>query len=308
MKSSQYYLMPLGSLLQHIIPRWLALRIAWFLVWLAFPLLKSQRRVIAENLGHMLGRTPQPSEVDSMARRVLRNAATCNLDLLRAPNLTRHGLLSEMVLNQGDMLNLRQALAGGRGAVLVTAHLGNWDLAGIFVASEGLPIAAVYERIPKGMSDAFNRFRGTNGMALIGMHERNRMNHALEPGSLFKLLGDRDLRGNGLALRWFHGQRTFPRGPAAFSLRHRVPIVTACFVLEPGDRQHRYRVIVHPPIEFVPTGDPDRDIDNLTARVVGELESLVAKYPDQWLVFQPRWLPERCDTLMNTDWRLQIGE
>jgi len=285
----QYYLMPLGELAQTLIPRWLALRIAWLMVWLAFPFLKTQRRVIAENFRHILGRELKPGEGDALARRVMRNYATCMADLLRSPQMCRLRNLDRLVPFQDNFEELDRRLAGGKPLILVTAHCGNWDMAGVLMAYLGYPIVAVFERITTGLSEAFNRFRGTSGMGLIGLDDHLGMARAIDAGKMFVLVGDRDLKGNGQELPWFSGRRTFPRGAAAFSLRYNVPIVIGYLVLEPGDSRRRYRAVVEPPIEYQPIGDHDADIVALTAKVVQRLERVVAKHAEQWFVFQPKW-------------------
>jgi KDO2-lipid IV(A) lauroyltransferase len=288
-KRPQYYLMPLGMLVQCFIPRWLALRIAGFLARAAFPLLKGQRRVVADNLRRVLGRELNAREENRLVRRVLRNLAIVSADLLRAPLLARGERFRQLVRHRRSP-GLDATLRQGKAAILVTAHVGNWDLAGVFLAYEGYPAVAVFERITRGMSEAFNRFRGLSGMGLIGLDERSRMDAALRAGRLFVLLGDRDLKGTGKVLPWFTGRRTFPRGAAAFSLRYKVPIVIGYFVLVPGDKHARYVGIIEPPLVFKPGGDSERDVADLTALIVKELERVVAQYPDQWFVFQPRWL------------------
>jgi Kdo2-lipid IVA lauroyltransferase/acyltransferase len=291
-KRIQFYLMPLGSMLQTLLPRWLALRIAWLLAALAFPFLKTQRRVLVDNARRILGRELSPGEGDAYARRVLKNYATCTADLLRAPQMTRRRTLDRIVPHGSFREPLDRLLGGGRPGILVTGHVGNWDLAGVLIAYCGYPIVAVFERISQGMSDAFNRFRGTSGMELVAMGDREAMDRAIASGKLFVLVADRDLKGNGVELPWFSGRRKFPRGAAAFALRFNVPIVIGYMVLEPGDAGQRYRAQVEPPIEFQPSGDFTADVDALTARVTEELESVVARHPDQWFVFQPRWIAE----------------
>jgi KDO2-lipid IV(A) lauroyltransferase len=290
MKRPQYYLMPLGALVLAFVPRRWAFALAAFLTHLLFPLMKMQRRVIAQNLRFMLGRELTPGEADAFAYRVLRNLAWAYVDVLQAPRLCRQRRLSQLVVHNGHREQLDRSLGQGQSVILVTAHVGNWDLAGIYVAYDGYPLVAVFERITRGMSEVFNRFRGTSGMELVGMDERERMVEVLRSGKVLVLLGDRDLKGNGKELAWFSGRRTFPRGAASFSLRHNVPIVIGHFVFDPDDPHHRYKVIVEAPLVFLPTGDLSQDIEDLTALVVKQLECVVGQYPDQWLVFQPNWL------------------
>ncbi|MEO0108462.1 MAG: lysophospholipid acyltransferase family protein, partial [candidate division WOR-3 bacterium] len=241
------------------------------------------------------GRVLVGTEADTWTRRVLFMMILARLDLLRARILCRRHQLARLVMIQGHRREFDALRDSGRGAVLVTGHIGNWDLAGVFVAHDGYPITAVFERIPRGLSDAFNRFRAVSGMEMVAMEERDRMVRAIQSRRLLVLLGDRDLKGTGLELPWFTGRRTFPRGAAALALRYNVPVLTAYYVFEPGDARCRYRIQVEPPIDFTPSKDLRQDIDRLTGLIVGRLEQIVAKYPDQWQVLQPNWLGSPAD-------------
>jgi len=285
----QFYLFPFGTWIQSFTPRWLAIRIGWRLVDLAFPFLKKTRRAIARNFRYILGRELESGEGDRIARRVLRNMAVTGADLMRVPRLCRTGMIEALVPVQHERSRLDAVLSTGKGVVFVTAHVGNWDLGGIFLSYLGYPIAAVFERLGRGMSEVFNRYRSVSGVELVAMDDRESMNRALEAGKVFCLVCDRDMKGTGQELPWFSGRRTFPRGAASFSLRHDVPMITAYCVLEPGDPRHRYRLVVGPPIDFEPGGDFTSDVENLTALLVKRLERMVSLYPEQWFVFDSGW-------------------
>lgn len=308
-KRIQFYLMPAGALLQAVLPRSLSLCLAAIAVRLLFPLLRNQRQKLRENFFRLI--EPEPSRggatkvrdhqyswcagarsraADAYACRVLINLAMASVDLLRVPLLVRQRSFDRLLIGHEYSEQLARVLSNNRAAILVTAHIGNWDLAGAFLAFKGYPIAAIFERIPRGMSEVYNRFRGASGMMLIGMDERDRMVTALRSGKLLVLLGDRDLKGTGEKLPWFGGMRKFPRGAAVLALRYNVPVVIGYFVFEPSDRQRRYRAVVEPPLQFTPSGDMARDVSELTGLIVRELERIVRQYPDQWLVLRPDWL------------------
>jgi KDO2-lipid IV(A) lauroyltransferase len=279
------WLMPLGTLVQFALPRWFVLPLARLAGALAFRLSHRQRRRVIENQRHLLGPAAGEQEVRRSARRVFTNLATNYADLLRAPVLRRR----VTNLARIDLRELDRVLAGGRGCILVTAHIGNWDLAGVCVTALGYPLSAVIEPIPAGWSRTFNRYRSTMNLETVPMNDRDAIARALSAARVFTIVADRDLTGRGLLCPAFDARRSFPRGPAAYALRYRLPLVIGYLVLNPEPGRPPYVGLIEPEVEFKPTGDMSRDIDELTRTIAARLNRVLALYPDQWLVFRANW-------------------
>jgi KDO2-lipid IV(A) lauroyltransferase len=277
-------LMSLATLLQISLPRWFMVWLATLLGNLFFLIEKNRRNLIYENMNHILGSKATAQKKKRYTRQLFINYSICMADLLRAPLLTKEKLLS-MVEFQG-IENFDKALAKGEGAVLITAHIGNWDLAGVYMSHLGYKLIAVVEPIPKGVSAAMNRYRGLGGMELVPLTDKDIMNQVLVQKKVLVLLADRDLTGRGFELTFFDAKRYFPKGPAALALKYKVPLVFGYFILDKGKP---YKGVIEPEIIYKETGEFYQDVNNLTELIVQRINRLVAEHPDQWFVFKADW-------------------
>jgi KDO2-lipid IV(A) lauroyltransferase len=278
------WLMPLGTILQFMLPRWLTVRIARVAGAIVYLLNKKGRARFEENLRHTLGAGATEAEIARAARRLFVRLVTNYLDLLRTPVLRRR----VAKLADYDPRTLDAALAKGRGCIVVTAHIGNWDLAGAILGALGYPISAVVEPVPGGWARTFNRYRSATAMETIPMQDRARISDALERRRLLALVSDRDLTGNGILCPAFDAQRYYPRGPAAYALRFGCPVAVGCLVFQ--DRPGRPPYFVHvEPLDFTASGDMDADVLELTGAIAHRLNGLIGQFPDQWLVFRAGW-------------------
>jgi KDO2-lipid IV(A) lauroyltransferase len=282
----KFLLMPLATMLQFFLPRWLAIRAAIFFGNVGFRLMKKQRERICENLGHIWQHNATPQKIRNYARRTFVNYAIYITDLLRAPILTKKKLLS-WVQFEGDE-NLRCALAKGKGVILCTVHIGNWDLAGVFLTRIGFKLVAAVEPIPEGVTEAFNRYRRVGGMEVIPFTATDSMTQALAKKKALVLLADRDLTGRGIELPCFDSKRSFPKGPAVLALRYKVPVLFGYFILSP-QKGRLYRSVIEPEFNSFETGNFKQDVYNLTQMIAQRINQLISEYPDQWFVFQAEW-------------------
>jgi len=210
------------------------------------------------------------------------------LDLLRVPVLRRR----VTALVEIDPREVDRLMAQGRGVVVVTGHIGNHDLAGVYMAASGYPISAVVEPVPGGWAKTFNRYRGATAMETIPIYDRKAMVAALDRHRLLALVSDRDLTGNGILCPAFDSCRYYPRGAAAYSLRLSTPLIVAAMVFQHERGRRPYRM-VYKSVEFTPTGNLDEDVPALVRLMAAELNSLISRFPDQWLVFRAGWQEKR---------------
>jgi len=279
------WLMPLCTLVQFMLPRRVVARIAELVGRALFRLNRRQRSRLIENYRHILGPEAGPEELKDRARRAMVNLVVGFADLLRVPVMKgRVAGIAEF-----DAEHIDRVVATSPGAVLVTPHLGNWDLAGVFMAARGYPISAVVEPIPRGWTTTFNRYRNATAMETIPIPDHRAIAQALERGRLLALVADRDLTGRGIPCPAFDTSRSYPKGPAAYALRYRVPVVVGYFVHQRRPGRPPYFGRIYPPLQFRPTGDMDADIAAFTRLIAVELNRLIARYPDQWLVFNAGW-------------------
>jgi len=277
MKSTvQVKIFYLGVRVVEILPRPITIIIAKILAIIGYPLSKNTRNVTRKNLMYC-----NQTEFSYNTIKTISNYTICLADKLRIPTLDFNTL--QGIVETVHIENLDKTLAYNRGAVLITGHIGNWDLGGVFLASLGYPLTAVVEEIP-GLSDFYNFLRTSTGMETVFMRERGKMSGALNNNRMLVLLGDRDLTGRGVKVKFLSGEKLLPRGPAAFAIKHNAPIVFAFFVLNDNKRKP-YRIEISEPVF-----PENRTFEELTQVVADKLSEYINKYPTQWFVFKDEWL------------------
>lgn len=277
--------MPMGTLLQFMLPRWAVKPIAALAGLLAWRFNHKQRRRLEQNLRHIMGGATPERALRVACQRTFQNLVMNYLDLLRGPVLRRR----LPVLCEFDPTLLDSAMAQGHGLMLITAHIGNWDLAGAFLAALGYPTSAVVEPIPRGWTKTFNRYRSVTSLETIPVPDRRAIARALQNKRLLALVSDRDLTGRGLPLPAFDARRSYPKGPAAYALRFGTPVVLGYLVFQDKPGRPPYYGYVEPPLQFEPSGDTAVDVERLTGIIAARLNSAIARYPEQWLVFNAGW-------------------
>jgi lauroyl/myristoyl acyltransferase len=276
-----------GSISYHLIsglagllPRRVTYSIGETLGALSFLLLATRRRNLYLNLGVVLG---------DPGRRVLRRTGF-QVAINLARSIVETLLVSRMndeyatrhirIIDKADLKSLR---ASGRGVLLVTAHLGGWELGGLALARMGYKITTVagVQLIP-ALSPAVRAMKAHYGIKVVSA-DRGSLGllRALSRGEMVALHIDGDQYLGGLETTFFGKRTMMPRGPAALALRTGAALVPAFAV-----RTSRRSIDVYIE-EPIPT-DGENEA-SLTARAIAVVEAYVRRYPDQWCIFRPLW-------------------
>jgi KDO2-lipid IV(A) lauroyltransferase len=205
------------------------------------------------------------------------------VDLARAERWSPEEIVTRCPIE--DDFHVDRALAGGRGALLLTLHIGNWELGvqslGIGIARYrpcviGRPMrnALLYDRIARSRQSSGVELLSREN-ALMGLARRLRENRPVA------LLNDQYARRSRGVFAPFLGVRaSSPAGLAMLALRTGAPIVP-CYTYRIG--LGRYQGYYLPQVELAPTGDRKHDLIDATARCNAVLERLVRAHPEQWL-------------------------
>ena len=190
---------------------------------------------------------------------------------------------------------VEERLARGKGLIVATGHLGNWELGGAYVAARGMPIDAVARHMANPLFDRYlTRTRERIGMSIIHDDEAvKRVPRSLRAGRVVAFLVDQG--AVGLASTWvpFFGRfAKTPRGPAVFALRLGAPVVFGAVVRRPSGRY----MITFEAIDTVETGDREIDVDRIVADYTQALERHVRSAPEQYFWHHRRWKHQRPGT------------
>ncbi len=184
-------------------------------------------------------------------------------------------------------------LALGHGVIMAMPHIGAWDHGGAWLAQHW-PISIVAERLePPELFEWFCAEREANNMRVVplGPEAGTPLMAALRRNEVVGLLCDRDIAGGGVEVEFFGEKTTMPAGPATLSLRTGAQILPNAVY----QREHDVLGFICPPIEFERTGKLRADVTALTQLLAHELETLIARAPEQWHVLQPVWPSDRKD-------------
>ena len=226
-------------------------------------------------------------EVKRIARESYRNLGRNAIEAITASNRTPHDIL-ELVEQVDGWEHIQNATSGGRGAIGVAAHHGNWELLGGFLAARGLgPEVVVRGMENRLFEDYLNENRAKLGIAVVSDKVAVRqITKSLREGHFVCLLADQGVLGLASSFVPFFGRPAkTPRGFAVFALRFEVPVCFMDMVRLPNGR---FRAVFEP-IEIERTGDRERDIDAMVARYSQVLEKWVRQYPEQYFWQHRRW-------------------
>lgn len=288
MKSLKVWLMPVASILLCSLPFQWTRFIARIFGQFQYLTARTRRHTLTTNLRHTLhAQNPTPTELNRAVRRTFENLALSIVGFLQIPRFTPSGI--SRLTNRSGLEYIDQALKGGRGAILVSAHLGDWELACASFARFGYSIVLVSENVPGGLTKTLGLYRRRAGVEVVFMNEPIKMVRALKNNKILLLAGDRDLTGTGIELPFCNGRRKLPRGPAAFALKTRAPLFTGLFVLNPVPGKSPYLGRIEPVVGYTPTGMVNDDINKLTEILSERIQAYIREFPEQWFVFQPDW-------------------
>ena len=246
-----------------------------------------RRETVRENLLPVIGEGPA---LDDAVREAFILYGRYWMETFRMQDLRSEELAARFGGENLEMLD--EIYARGRGGVLATPHLGNWDAGGRWVA-ERWPLTVVVEVLrPKMLFDRFVEHRRSLGMTIVplvrGGDATSRCLTKIREGGYVALVSDRDLSGSGVPVRMFGRNTKLPPGPAVLSLRGGVPLIPACIYHRPGGRWHTW---VMEPIDGDVKGETPDNVALLTQRLASSYERMIAREPSQWHAFSKMWLP-----------------
>ncbi|MFI6845737.1 phosphatidylinositol mannoside acyltransferase [Kitasatospora sp. NBC_00085] len=189
---------------------------------------------------------------------------------------------------------LREAMESGRGAVIALPHMGNWDLAGAWVALEGYPFTTVAERLkPEKLFDRFVAFRESLGMEVLaltggGGNVIGTLARRLREGRLVCLVGDRDLSEAGIGVSFFGEATRMPAGPAALCQRTGAALLPVSLWYDGPVMRAR----IHPEVPVPAQGDRQEKTRLMVQAMAEVWEQAIREHPEDWHMLQRFWLAD----------------
>ena len=176
----------------------------------------------------------------------------------------------------------------GKGGILVSLHMGNWEITILPTLLAGMPIMSAYQRIKNPLVDAYMR-RNRSQLYPAGLYAKGARTGRLlydfvaKGGHVGLLVDHRDVRG--VPIRFFGRDAMTSLFPAALALRLGVPLAVGRTVRTQGAR---FRIEAEV-VDFQPTGDSEKDAIALTQAYYSIFEDWIREKPEQWMWIHERW-------------------
>jgi lauroyl/myristoyl acyltransferase len=271
----------LATAVAGVLPRPVRLRVAAAASRALAPWFGAERAVVRGNVERIAPAATTRAH-EAMVRAVFRHFGMCFADLLTS---NREGEPTGLLSRVEGEEHLRVVTGRGRGSVVLTAHLGNWELAGrllaqraarpthVVVAGEADPRVEQMLRGAAGPVRFVIRDEPTAALPLVA---------ALRRGEIVALQGDRALGNRGdVSVPFFGSLASFPLGPFVLARASGASVVPAFCIMEPD---HRYAIEVGTPMHVGVDGERAA-----LAHWVSVLEATIRRHPEQWFTFFDPW-------------------
>lgn len=263
-----------------------AYSLAKFISGAQYLLSRRDRNIVKNNLRAIFPEKTK-AQIRAMSRQVFINFGKYLADFLRFSKIDKEFIKRNIKIE--GLRYVDEALKQGKGVIVISAHIGNWELAGAAMGILGYDVVAVVLRhADNKVNNFFNRQRETKNMHVttVGKAARACL-RALKENKLIALVLDRDFTGHGMVVDFLNKKAMIPKGAAVFHLKTSAPIIPAFLVRCENDT---FKFIFEPPFKFNLSGDKERDTEMITRECTALAEKYIRAYPEQWFMFRRYWV------------------
>jgi KDO2-lipid IV(A) lauroyltransferase len=248
-----------------------------------------QRRIGLQNLRLAF---PALGEAEHRAilRRSARNLGRVGAECAHLAAITPETIGRYVVVDDPPRWHAALAVAAERGAVILTGHVGNFELLAYAHGLLGHPITLVHRPMRNPLVDrVITGLRGRAGTTSLAKKTAAKAAlRALHQHAIVAIPADQNqTRRYGVFVDFFGLPACTTPGPARLAMLSRAPILPV-FLIREGESD-RHRIVVLPEVELVRTGDREADVVANTQRCTAVVEEVLRRHPDQWIWFHKRW-------------------
>jgi KDO2-lipid IV(A) lauroyltransferase len=237
------------------------------------------RRTALDNLHRAYGKRMTEEEIVHIAKDSFINAGKNFAEFCRLPIFRQE---SDGIFTVQGTEILNRLIARGKGIVLVSGHIGNWELIHASLCLRGYEVTAIakaqrvrgFELMAQSFREACGVTVFQNGLGLRGALK------ALRDGKILLILADQHGGKGGVLGRLFDQVVSLPKGPVAFALKTDAVIVPA-FMLRNEDDTHTLQI--SEPFNLILAGDKEADLEYNTRRLAKVIEERIRLTPAQWM-------------------------
>lgn len=233
------------------------------------------------------GRSSSSDELDQAVRAVLQHAGRCLIDLYH--NLSNPVRIRESFRETAEIRGLvERSRKREEGTFLVTAHVGNFDLALHSLGQRGLEAQVLSYGEPTGGYQIQNQLRAQANLRVTPINSQTLLQaiRRLKDGGTVITGIDRPVDQQDLRLSFFGRPAPLPTGHVRMALVAKVPVIIAVSSMRPDGE---YQLFVSEPIPMKRLSDPKEEIRVNAEAILKVVEGCIRQNPEQWLMFYPVW-------------------
>lgn len=255
-------------------------------------------RQLRKNLRRVVGPDVSELRMDQLVGDSLRSYSRYWLETFRLPRMDHREVVRRVGENTTGAEHLDAAVEAGRGYIVALPHIGNWDVAGLWLVDRyRRPFTTVAERLkPESLYDRFVAYRESLGFEVLPLTGGERsaasvLTERLQAGGGVCLLGDRDLSRSGVEVQFFGEPAKMPPGPALLAATTGAALLpVSMWFTEDGGWGQR----IDPPLDLGPGGGrrlADR-VRRGTQLLADAFAEHIAVHPTDWHMMQRLWLAD----------------
>lgn len=224
-------------------------------------------------------------EMDRLVARSMRSYLRYWCDTFRIQDWSTERVQNSVTLKNGNLL--LEPMHQGKGVVIALPHSGNWDHAGAYFCSLGIPLVTVAERLkPEALFQRFLRYRESMGFEVLSIDSRSyaTLVRRAKEKRLIALVADRDLSASGVNVDFFGFPSRMPAGPALLAIKTGIPLVVAhVSYTETGIH------IEFTAVDVAAAGSESDRVSQTVQRMANVFEKGIAAHPEDWHMLQRIW-------------------
>lgn len=250
-----------------------------------------RKGIVKKNLRIAFGDEMSSKERKDVIHKFYRNMFMNGVEFARASKIDRDFIDKYVYCDPEDLKKLDRALAKNKGLTLLTGHVGNWEMFGIFFGVKGYKLHSIARAISgKVFNNLIIKQRMISGnevidknnalIKMVRVYKRN--------GIIGILLDQRTSQKEGVVVEFFGKPALTSKALGAMSRKMAVPIIPV-FLTRNRDNPFCHTVHIGDEIKIIKTDDADSDLKINTQKFNDEMEKIIRQFPEQWFWFHSRW-------------------
>jgi len=225
-------------------------------------------------------------ELENLVSRAFDSYLRYWCDTFRIQDWSTQRMQETVTLTNGHLLI--DPMRSGKGVVIALPHSGNWDHAGAYFCSIGIPLVTVAERLkPEALFQRFLEYRNSMGFEVLSLDSRSfvtLMKRAREK-RLIALVADRDLSRSGVDVDFFGYPSRMPAGPALLAVKTGIPLVVAHVSYTSTGIHINFSEVPVPE-----SGDESEKVSKVVQVCADLFAQGIAEHPEDWHMLQRIWI------------------